>query len=192
MSVISFTAPRFERRELSSEFNSLTVNEKDLAREDLYGSGTIIQSAESKWRKCILPVLLHQIDIVPEKSAYTLSLQHCPSYVQNDRFYLSFLRAVCFDPEQAASRIIRYWEEKLILFGPEKTFKPLTIHDLEPQDMETIRKGGLLMLPGKDATGRGLLFTDCTKWTKDRDSMVRFHLSIDSRIWHTPNTCTHI
>lgn len=175
MSVISFTAPRFERRDLLVEFNSLSMIEQELARGDLYGPGTIIQSAESEWRNCILPVLLQEIDLLQEKPAYSLAIQQCPTYVQNDRFYLSFLRSTNFEPEQAARRIIRYWEEKLKLFGPEKTFKPLTIHDLEPQDMETIRKGGLLTLPGKDTNGRGLLFTDCTKWTKDRDSMVNMH-----------------
>ena len=59
------------------------------------------------------------------------------------------------------------------IFGSEKAFQPLTVGDLEVNDVHVIRDGGLIALPERDDKGRGLIFTDITKWHNGKYVMNR-------------------
>jgi hypothetical protein len=173
MSSISLTAPRFERDELATEMSSLSLSDQTEALNDLFGRGTaVVKDEDNPVIKEALQALSQEISYIKDKSAFRQALQQCPGYAQNDKFCLQFLRAERFDTSRAAQRVVKYWEEKLKLFGPRKAFCRLTIHDLEPKDVETLREGGIRTLPGRDASGRGLLHCDWAKWNRDRDSMV--------------------
>lgn len=172
MSAFSVTAPRFDRRDLAAEFNELSPSQKKAAQRDLYGLTKAIKE-NATMQHAALQGLSLALDEIQDKHAFLQALEQCPQHAQNDQFTLSFLRADAFDAKRASSRLVQYWEEKLKLFGPLKTFRPLTINDLEPQDLATLRDGGLRILPGKDSAGRGLLYCDATKWSRDRDSMIR-------------------
>ena len=173
MSSISLTAPRFERDELATEMSSLSLSDQSEALNDLFGRGTAaVKDEDPAVIKEALQALSQEISCIKDKSAVCQALQQCPGYAQNDKFCLKFLRAERFDTSRAAQLVVKYWEEKQKLFGPQKAFRRLTIHDLEPKDVETLREGGIRMLPGRDASGRGLLYIDRTKWNRDRESMV--------------------
>ena len=174
MASISITAPRFERRDLAMETSSLTPKQHEAAQKDLYGGVKNATKEDVTTHDQALLALSQEIALIQDKPAFLLALQRCPDYVRNKKFGLSFLRAERFDARRAAQRLTLYWKEKLDLFGPQKAFRHLTIHDLEPQDVESLRQGSFLMPPGKDSGGRGLLFSDRMKWTHDRESMVSF------------------
>ena len=69
--------------------------------------------------------------------------------------------------------MVVYWREKVNIFGSEKAYRPLTLGDLGPNDLQVIEDGGLIALPEKDEKGRGLIFTDITKWNNERYVMSR-------------------
>jgi hypothetical protein len=69
-----------------------------------------------------------------------------------------FLRAESFQPKEAAVRIIRFFKEKLLLFGPEKLTKSIVYADLSEDDIESLECGALQVLPQVDRAGRKILF----------------------------------
>jgi hypothetical protein len=188
MTAQSITAPRFEPCELATEMSSLSLSDQAEALNELFGRGTpAVKDEDPDVIKEALQALFQEISCIKDKSAFRQALQQCPAgYAQSDQFCLMFLRAERFDASRAAQRVVKYWEEKLKLFGPRKAFRRLTIHDLEPKDVETLREGGIRMLPGRDASGRGLLYIDRTKWNRDRDSMVSSPCIVPWVCWVQP------
>jgi hypothetical protein len=173
MTTQSITAPRFEECELSEERSSLSASDQTEALHDLFGRGKApLKDEDHALIKEAQRALSQEISDIEHKSAYLQALNQCPGYALNDQFRLTFLRAERFNTSRAAQRVVNYWEEKLKLFGPQKAFRRLTIHDLDAKDVDTLREGGIRMLPGRDASGRGLLYYDRTKWNGDRQSMV--------------------
>ena len=69
--------------------------------------------------------------------------------------------------------MVVYWKEKERVFGPQKTYRCLTVNDLEEEDVEVIRAGGFFPLPEKDEKGRGIIFSDRTKWNNCKYVMNR-------------------
>jgi hypothetical protein len=82
--------------------------------------------------------------------------------------------------QSAAKRLTLYWKEKLRVFGTEKTYRRLSLGDLEDRDIEVIRISGLIPLPSKDCHGRGIFSMVRTKWNNNRDSMSR----VQFYVWH--------
>ena len=59
-----------------------------------------------------------------------------------------------FDPCNAASRMVRFFDEKCELFGADKLTKDITLEDLDPDDIITLENGFYQVLPEKDCVGR--------------------------------------
>jgi len=71
---------------------------------------------------------------------------------------------------------MRYWTEKVDLFGPGKAFKPLCIQDLQDEDQAALTGGGFKILPETDQAGRGIIVSCRAKWDNrrtHRKSMLR-------------------
>jgi hypothetical protein len=64
-----------------------------------------------------------------------------------------FLRAESFDPYNAASRMVQFFEEKYELFGANKLTKDITLDDLDLDDIITLENGFYQVLPEKDCAG---------------------------------------
>ena len=91
-------------------------------------------------------------------TAYEMAFNQDPSHVQDAKFLLQFLRAELFDSTKAAHRCIRWLEEKLSLFGPDRLTKTITLDDLEDEDIALIESGYLQVLPNiKDRAGRPIM-----------------------------------
>ena len=67
------------------------------------------------------------------------------------------LRAESFDPCNAASRMVRFFDEKCELCGADKLIKGSTLANLDPDDIITLENGFYQMLPEKDCAGRKVL-----------------------------------
>ena len=77
----------------------------------------------------------------------------------------------------AAIRIVKYWEKRLDLFGPEKAFLPLTLDGALKDDLPSLKIGFIRVTCTSDDSNRGLLFVDPSRLpesgTYDRKSMAR-------------------
>lgn len=76
-------------------------------------------------------------------------------------------------PQKAASRMLSYYEAKVLLFGREvAASRPkLLISDLSDGALLSLRAYGMRLLPGVDSTGRSVLVVSCEKfgWEDKKD-----------------------
>ena len=142
---------------LARTLNSLSLEERTKAIEDVHGVSTIQEESSSFLQDC-LQRLDDEISKLPEehetattttatdgsggeaaavdtgdgffnKYAYNLAMQQDPKHVQSLR--ILFLRSESFHIQHAAIRMVSYFDAKLDLFGPELLTKDITIHDIE-------------------------------------------------------------
>lgn len=92
-------------------------------------------------------------------SAYLEALKQNETYVRNDAFRLGFLRAEEFDPQKAATRMVRFFEEKLALFPSDKLTKDIRMDDLDEGDLNYLKCGVFQLVPLKDRSGRHIIMT---------------------------------
>jgi hypothetical protein len=90
--------------------------------------------------------------------AYERALYQSPDYVQNDKFRLLFLRGERFDPVLAATRLIRHFHEKQLLFTtPDLLARDVQWNDLEESDKEAVQSGFVQILPCRDCANRAVV-----------------------------------
>jgi hypothetical protein len=106
------------------------------------------------------------------KSGYHRAVQQNPDYVDQER--LKFLRADNFDTSAAAVRMMKHFQDKLELFGPDVLGRNILLSDLNADDLESLRAGGIQFLLAQDHATRGVIFTRNLNYQyKDRNNMVR-------------------
>jgi hypothetical protein len=105
------------------------------------------------------------------RSAYDLAVQQNASYVHNQK--LKFLRADNFVPSSAASRMFAHFALKLDLFGPQVLARDVKLEDLNEDDLESLKAGGMQVLSMQDHATRPVIFTRAANYVyKDRKNIV--------------------
>ena len=110
-----------------------------------------------------------------EESNWRLAEKRCPDECTDD-FKLIFLRCEVYRVELAVKRYIKYWDNRLELFGPDNAFR--SILDIGPNgalrdDWKELELGyGRVMPPDKchDPEGRAIVFLDGIKLDEARDN----------------------
>lgn len=70
--------------------------------------------------------------------------------------------------------MILYWKSKLKVFGEEKTFRKITLADLDDDDLASLHAGSYMALPDRDTAGRAVMFASTQEFVyKERHNMVR-------------------
>lgn len=103
-----------------------------------------------------------------QNSNWRLAEEKCPHECR-DEFKLIFLRCEVFRVKLAVKRYIKYWDNRLEVFGPDKAFLPIL--DLGPNgplrdNRKELQCGYVQNLPAdrcQDPDGRLISFTDATK-----------------------------
>mmetsp|Transcript_16402 Transcript_16402/g.23141 ORF Transcript_16402/g.23141 Transcript_16402/m.23141 type:complete len:316 (+) Transcript_16402:373-1320(+) len=171
--------PRFKERQYLDELDSMTTEEREAVKRDKFGGNNpnhTIQETPDLLRTSMAR-LEEELELVQgNREAYDLADITCPDYVHSDSFRLMFLRSTEFNVKLAAIKVIKYWSRKVELFGTNRAFRKLTIHDLDEEDQVGLRLGGLRALPDRDASGRGILLSIRENWDNrrsHRNSMLR-------------------
>jgi hypothetical protein len=86
-------------------------------------------------------------------------LERAPQLVESESDAAGFLRCEKYDAWAAALRLVKYWEARKKIFGPDRAFLPMTMAGAMAEDMEHLRKGFLLILPDDDH-GRAVAYWD--------------------------------
>ena len=210
-SSLSATAPRVEVKEWQKELEEMPVEEQLKATRDLYGEANpidetpeLLQAKMDEFRACLESVVGGE-DFLEAQT-------RVPDVVNSFDFRLMFLRAVQFDAKVrislnanncypstlssitgflhclclklAAQKMVKYWEHKVKLFGPEIAFREggkILLSDLNDDDLATLDANGLFWLPN-DAAGRGVIFSRRQLWTfRHNSNMVGSGLISRSR-----------
>jgi hypothetical protein len=104
-----------------------------------------------------------QLISAPEKQAFLQACRQCPDIVQREANPMLFLIREEFNPWKAAVRMVKYWETRTEVFGPDRAF--LSVADLSGKGalvssaVDFIATGVGVVLP-PDELGRLVLFID--------------------------------
>ena len=161
---------------LARELNQISLEERDQALNEIHGVAEIakedpdvistalqqlaVELCKYHRRGVGIATTVDESSLVAEADAYREAMEKDPSYVQNPRFQLMFLRAEGFDqPAKSAERLVKFMDVKKKLFGSARLTKDVTIADLNEDDRDMLHSGYMTLLPGRDATGRAVLFS---------------------------------
>jgi CRAL/TRIO domain len=189
MSAISYTAPLFTEDQEKREKESSTEEEIREVAKDVFGVEALIDETEELLATSLAQFAEELVAIHDEeKESYALALEKCPLVVEQETAPLRFLRADDYDAKRAATRLVKYWECRVELFGPDRAFLPMTLDGAMEDDIDCfeILRDGNYMLP-HDNHGRAVYFSDKSRSTNERltkDELLRIlwyyvHASIE-------------
>ena len=141
---------------LAEEMNKLSVEEREKVLEDIHGIPRLVDEPKERIEAC-LALLETALTNISSKAAYDLASSMSKEYTSSKKRRLMFLRAQSYDPYNAASHMVRFFEQKCQLFGADKLTKDITLNDLDPDDIFTLENGVLQVPPEKDCAGRKVL-----------------------------------
>lgn len=103
---------------------------------------------------------------IPEKDRAAYSKAAKQGDLIQDWEEIAFLRSEEWNVDKAAARIVRNWEERVVLFGEEKAYLPLTLEGAFRDDMEVLQKGFVQVTQAEDDAGRGILYLSPDNYVK--------------------------
>ncbi|CAJ1965027.1 unnamed protein product [Cylindrotheca closterium] len=142
---------------IAFQMAKLSVADREKAYMDVHGIPDLVEESPELIQKS-LSELEHEIDMLPDKKAYSIAERLDPEYVRDRDFCLAFLRCEKFDCQKAALRIIRHFQTKLDLFGEDKLAMDITQDDLDMDDMDAVYSGAGRFLNAYDSGGRIINF----------------------------------
>jgi hypothetical protein len=141
---------------IAEELGKLTLHERGKAYEDVHGISIPVVETPELVEEYLRGMEL-ELSRIPNKPAFDLAILLSEPFVMDRKFRLGFLRAQAFDVRLAASRMARYFETKLELFGQEKLVKTIMLEDLDIETQKAVARGSLTILPTRDTLGRAVL-----------------------------------
>ena len=142
---------------LAKEMNQLSLVEREKVYYDLHGVADVVEETPGFVDQCLTDLESEICKLEDnQKNAYEMAKKANPGYICGRSFRLKFLRAECFVPKDAATRLVGFLQLKLKLFGPKPMARELLLSDLNHDDMIVIRSGFLSIVPLRDSAGRAL------------------------------------
>jgi hypothetical protein len=140
---------------LAKEMNQLSVEDREKVLEDIHGIARAVDEPLD-YVKNSLVLLEEELSKITlrNKAAFDIAQLQSKEYVSSEKLRMMFLRAESFDAYKAASHMVRFFDEKLNIFGAEKLTKDIVLADLDPDDIAALEKGFYQVLPEKDSAGR--------------------------------------
>lgn len=141
---------------LGNELYQLSMKEREEVFHDIHGVAEIVEETPDF---CASRLEQLELDLlrIPDKDAYNQARAKSPEYVTSRKSGLMFLRAARFDTREAADRMVRYYKEKLLVFGSEPLARDICLTDLSSDAMACLETGYRQLLPGRDRAGRAIL-----------------------------------
>ena len=108
---------------------TLSTNEREKVLEEIHGVVTEDKLIENEH---FISQMLNKMkeQKMTNNIAYKTATKMSPTFVQDPIFRLMFLRSEEYNVKAACQRLMNYLEFKLVLFGPEKLTKEITLNDL--------------------------------------------------------------
>jgi hypothetical protein len=176
MSAFTASAPMVTKQDEIIEREALTDDERQIICDEVYGTEIIMPETETMLTEGTA-LMAQALQGIPdtEKLAYLEALERAPELVKRESDPVAFLRCEKYDCWAAAHRLVKYWNVRKMVFGPERAFLPMTQAGAMLEDIEYLQKGLYLIL-ADDKFGRSVVYWDRIRSTNDvipRDSLSR-------------------
>ena len=148
---------------VAAELSQLSAEEREKVFEDIHGVVGEVNGEDWSFMNACLDELENHLITKKKGTAYALAESLSKEYVTNKDFCVMFLRADDYDPNDAAERMIQFFELKKTLFGTDKLVKDITLDDLDSGSIECLKSGCAQISPHKDTAGRTVLVFTYTK-----------------------------
>lgn len=148
---------------VAAELSQLSAEEREKVFEDIHGVVGEANGEDWSFMNSCLDELENHLITKKKGTAYALAESLSKEYVSNKDFCVMFLRADDYDPNDAAERMIQFFELKKTLFGTDKLVKDITLDDLDSGSIECLKSGCAQISPHKDTAGRTVLLFTYTK-----------------------------
>ena len=86
-----------------------------------------------------------------------------PTLKEDKDLHLKFLRASRYDVTKAASNLCLFFECKQELFGDQKLASPISLGDLDEDDLACLNTSAMRILPNHDRSGRLVFVSEMRK-----------------------------
>jgi hypothetical protein len=138
---------------IAKQMSLLSVQDREKAYMDVHGVSDLVEETPEMVEGGLVQ-LESEILLLKDKAAYDLAESMDASYTRNRDFRLAFLRTEFFHSQQAALRLIRYFQLKLDLFGRDRLVLDITQDDLDIDDMDALYSGYGRLLSATDRACR--------------------------------------
>ena len=108
--------------------HGFTDFEREFVFHDIRGTGRTIPETTGMVKDALYEMEF-ELNQISRNTSYEVALKQNPTYVKDCKFRIKFLRAEYFQPRKAANRCVRYFEEKMMLFGPERYVLLACVHE---------------------------------------------------------------
>eukprot|EP00934_Nitzschia_sp_Nitz4_P001460 Nitzschia sp. Nitz4//scaffold38_size140716//56163//59474//NITZ4_003140-RA/size140716-processed-gene-0.31-mRNA-1//1//CDS//3329550057//1460//frame0 len=137
------------------DFANLSLEQRETALEELHG----VARDPDESPKLVEQLLVEMRDELAKiharkRKSWDRACFLCPALEHDNRHFLLFLGGERFNPKEAAEKLVLHYEHKAELFSVEKLPRPITLDDLDEDDMACMRNGTYQPLKQRDQAGR--------------------------------------
>jgi hypothetical protein len=149
---------------LGSKLNRMSLEERSNGLHDLHGVADIEEETTEMLRAKLnemnqaLAAAASHASSSRDVRAYQKAIAMRPEYVW--RLKLPCLRAERYNSQEAARRLLRFFDRKLELFGEARLVRDITRDELNEDENDALEQGLFQVLPDRDRAGRAILFID--------------------------------
>jgi hypothetical protein len=144
---------------LVEQLNKMSMQERLKIEEEVHGVADRIYEDPTEMAK-LLERMDRELRKIKKKQAYDKATFLSPAHVKDPKLLMRFIRSERYDPVKAAIRMIKYFELKLELFGPDRLVKDITFEDLDSEAQAVIASGRIWFTRHKDRSGRGVCISN--------------------------------
>ena len=141
---------------ISEALQSLSLKERENVYEDIHGVSNPIQETDDLITTS-LEMMAAEIETIDDKDAYEQAKILSEVFVTKRETRLGFLRADSFNPKKAADRYVKYFQQRLELFGSERLVRDVGLDDFDEKTRATLAEGIMQILPSRDSRGRAVV-----------------------------------
>ena len=74
--------------------------------------------------------------------------------------------------QAAAVRLAEHWKQRKAIFGASKAFEPMSINGALSEDLDTLKRGNMMILPSNSSGQAVLFFNGAPSESFPRNSVV--------------------
>eukprot|EP00533_Pseudo-nitzschia_delicatissima_P011848 CAMPEP_0197278310 /NCGR_PEP_ID=MMETSP1432-20130617/18458_1 /TAXON_ID=44447 /ORGANISM="Pseudo-nitzschia delicatissima, Strain UNC1205" /LENGTH=478 /DNA_ID=CAMNT_0042744663 /DNA_START=79 /DNA_END=1515 /DNA_ORIENTATION=- len=146
-------------QDLEKDFAKLSIDHRSQIAQEIDGTHCMAIEETPVLLESSLANLAVELKSISykKKVGYNKSQKLPKTYINDPNFRLRFLRSQLFDVREAATRLVRYCDFVLDLFGTFALERQIERNDFSKKEMKWMLKGYIQLMPFRDQSGRRVI-----------------------------------